>query len=159
MPNSAPHTASEASLPTGSSSGLSPSHAASVGEVWSLDVRGLDAARLAGQTGVESLQRLFQAIIQAAELHPVAEPIWHRFEGENAGVTGIVALSESHLACHTFPEHAGLTLDLYTCVARPALARSGFWEELLGAHVGCVNRPVEICARSYARRLAPEARS
>jgi S-adenosylmethionine decarboxylase len=28
-------------------------------------------------------------------------------------------LSESHLACHTYPEHASLTLNLYSCRALP----------------------------------------
>ena len=39
-------------------------------------------------------------------------------EGEG-GVTGLVALTESHLACHTYPEHKIATFNLYCCKARP----------------------------------------
>lgn len=39
-------------------------------------------------------------------------PEW---EGEPGGVTGAVLLAESHLAVHTWPERAGVTLDVYVC--------------------------------------------
>ncbi len=35
--------------------------------------------------------------------------------GDKAGVTGSVVLAESHLAIHTWPENAGVTLDVYVC--------------------------------------------
>ena len=35
------------------------------------------------------------------------------------GVTGLVALTESHLACHTYPEHRTATFNLYCCRTRP----------------------------------------
>ena len=37
----------------------------------------------------------------------------HQFEG--SGFTGAVVLAESHLAIHTWPETASLTLDVYVC--------------------------------------------
>ncbi|MEZ5729918.1 MAG: polyamine aminopropyltransferase [Burkholderiaceae bacterium] len=37
------------------------------------------------------------------------------YEGEPGGVTGAVLLAESHLALHTWPERAGVTLDVYVC--------------------------------------------
>lgn len=43
---------------------------------------------------------------------------FHQFRdatGKPAGVTGTVVLAESHLAVHTWPEIAGVTLDLYVC--------------------------------------------
>lgn len=43
---------------------------------------------------------------------------FHQFRdeaGEPAGVTGTVVLAESHLAVHTWPEMAGVTLDVYVC--------------------------------------------
>lgn len=45
----------------------------------------------------------------------------HRFftfpshDGHPGGVTGAVLLAESHLAVHTWPERAGVTLDVYVC--------------------------------------------
>ena len=44
--------------------------------------------------------------------------VWHKFDGEG-GVTGLIALTESHLACHTYPEHHTATFNLYCCKARP----------------------------------------
>ncbi len=48
--------------------------------------------------------------------------LFHPFEpagpGLVAGVTGVVLLAESHLAVHTWPEHGGVTLDVYVCNAR-----------------------------------------
>ena len=42
--------------------------------------------------------------------HPFVGP-----DGERGGVTGAVVLAESHLAIHTWPEIAGVTLDIYVC--------------------------------------------
>ena len=40
---------------------------------------------------------------------------FHDTAGNPAGVTGTVVLAESHLAVHTWPEVAGVTLDVYVC--------------------------------------------
>ncbi|MBK7899800.1 MAG: S-adenosylmethionine decarboxylase [Azonexus sp.] len=43
---------------------------------------------------------------------------FHQFrdgDGRAAGVTGTVVLAESHFALHTWPEIAGVTLDVYVC--------------------------------------------
>lgn len=37
------------------------------------------------------------------------------YQGEPGGVTGAVLLAESHVAVHTWPERAGVTLDVYVC--------------------------------------------
>lgn len=124
-----------------------------VGQVWSIDASGLDPAKLSGDRGVEALRAFFDGVIEAADLHPIANPIWHLFGGEHAGVTGIVALSESHLACHTFPEHGGMTLDLYTCMTRPAPD----WRALFFEHMGS-GAPVQLETRIFRRSLAaPES--
>lgn len=36
-------------------------------------------------------------------------------QGRPSGVTGTVLLAESHLALHTWPETASVTLDVYVC--------------------------------------------
>ena len=44
--------------------------------------------------------------------------LFHPFRDANnqpAGVTGTVVLAESHLAIHTWPEIAAVTLDVYVC--------------------------------------------
>lgn len=43
---------------------------------------------------------------------------FHQFrhpDGQPAGITGTVVLAESHLAVHTWPEIASVTLDVYVC--------------------------------------------
>ncbi len=52
------------------------------------------------------------AFVRAAGL-AVMDVRFHQFEG--SGFTGTVVLAESHLAVHTWPEHSGLTLDVYVC--------------------------------------------
>ena len=50
-----------------------------------------------------------------ARLTPVAPPALHRFEG--GGWTGVVLLSESHIAFHTYPEHGYVAVDVFSCGA------------------------------------------
>src|SRR5216684_3506472 len=62
------------------------------------------------------LQDLFNNIIREMKLRPVGETQWHQFPG-TGGITGLCLLAESHLACHTFPEHGSLCMILL-CSAR-----------------------------------------
>jgi S-adenosylmethionine decarboxylase len=39
----------------------------------------------------------------------------HNFPGEQAGVTAVVLLSESHATFHSYPEHGYLALDIFSC--------------------------------------------
>lgn len=64
-----------------------------------------------------ALAALCRAEVAAAGLLTVAER-WHRFpDGPDGpgGLTGVLLLAESHLAIHTWPERAGVTLDIYVC--------------------------------------------
>ena len=45
---------------------------------------------------------------------PVGE-LFHRFPAPGGGVTGVVLLAESHLACTPGPSCAAVTLDVYVC--------------------------------------------
>ncbi len=67
-----------------------------------------DAARLA---------RLCADVVARAGLTIVDEKFFTfpPYQGEPGGVTGAVLLAESHLALHTWPERAGVTLDVYVC--------------------------------------------
>jgi S-adenosylmethionine decarboxylase len=57
---------------------------------------------------------------------------WHVF-GDEAGVTGLQMLSESHLACHTYPEAGYAAFSLHCC--RPEQA-AWPWCERLAAVLG-----------------------
>ncbi|MCM8613899.1 adenosylmethionine decarboxylase [Accumulibacter sp.] len=63
-----------------------------------------------------ALRELCRAVCSLPGLTPLAE-VFHQFgdSGSPAGATGAVVLAESHLAVHTWPESAAVTLDLYVC--------------------------------------------
>ena len=86
-----------------------------VGTEWLIEAFECDAERL---RSVETLQTIFAQIIIDLKLKVVGEPQWHKFGGEG-GVTGLVMLTESHLACHTYPEYNTASFNLYCCKTRP----------------------------------------
>lgn len=102
--------------------------AAELGTEWLVDAHGCDPGAL---RSVESLSRLFQSIIDEVGLKPIGEPVWHVFPGA-AGITGLVLLAESHLACHTFPERGFAAFNLYCCRPRAEWP----WAERLGDQLG-----------------------
>lgn len=94
-----------------------------VGTEWLIEAFECDAEKL---RSVKTLQAVFARIITDLGLKTVGEPQWHKFGGEG-GVTGLVMLTESHLACHTYPENLTATFNLYCCKTRPEWN----WEEKL----------------------------
>jgi S-adenosylmethionine decarboxylase len=105
-----------------------------IGAEWLVDAAGCRQNSLAN---VDLLNTLFDRVIRDLDLHPLDLPRWHVFPPPG-GVTGFVILSESHLACHTYPEHRVLTLNLYCCRPRPGWP----WREQLGQMFGA--RRVEV---------------
>ncbi len=85
-----------------------------VGTEWLIEATGCDQAALRDENVVRSV---ISDVIADLGLRSVGS-VWHKFEGEG-GVTGLVALTESHLACHTYPEHGTATFNLYCCRTRP----------------------------------------
>jgi S-adenosylmethionine decarboxylase len=84
------------------------------------DLRGCPAGRSV-MLDPAALRSTCLSAVQRAGLQPVGE-LFHRFApapGADAhapvGITGVVLLAESHLAVHTWPEIAGVTLDVYVC--------------------------------------------
>ncbi|HEY2926975.1 adenosylmethionine decarboxylase [Piscinibacter sp.] len=71
------------------------------------------AVERAAMTDPGALRVLCLAAVTDAGLHPVRE-LFHRFASPG-GITGVVLLAESHLAIHTWPELAAVTLDVYVC--------------------------------------------
>ena len=110
-----------------------------VGTEWLIEAEGCDAEKL---RDVEKLRAVFARIIADLGLKTISEGIWHQFAGEK-GITGLVALTESHLACHTYPEHKTATFNLYCCKNRPEWNWEENLTEMLGAeniHVLRINR-------------------
>lgn len=64
-------------------------------------------------TDTAALRALCLQAVAQAGLSSVGE-LFHRFD-DGGGVTGVVLLAESHLAVHTWPELAAVTLDVYVC--------------------------------------------
>ena len=107
-----------------------------VGTEWLIDAEGCNAEKL---SEVETLQEVFARIIKDLRLKSVGEPQWHKFPAE-FGVTGLIMLTESHLACHTYPEHKSATFNLYCCRERPEWNWEENLKEILGAKNVCVER-------------------
>ncbi len=81
------------------------------GEEWIVEAFGCNAASLR-DGGV--LRALCERIIAELDLHVMGQPLWQQFPAPG-GVTGMYLLSESHLACHTWPEHGTASFNLFTC--------------------------------------------
>ena len=86
-----------------------------VGTEWLVEASGCNADALRDESVIRAV---FAAVMADLGLKSVGS-VWHKFPGEG-GVTGLIALTESHLACHTYPEHGTATFNLYCCRTRPA---------------------------------------
>jgi S-adenosylmethionine decarboxylase len=94
----------------------------------------------------DRLRRLCDALLAELALTRVGEPVWHTFPGAG-GVTGLYLLAESHLACHTYPEHGLATFNLYCCRPRPRWA----WEARLADALAATR----VLVREVARGVVP----
>ena len=119
-----------------------------VGTEWLIEAIGCEANSL---RDMKILREVFARIIADLSLKTIGEGIWHQFADEK-GITGLVALTESHLACHTYPEHRIATFNLYCCKLRPTWNWDENLRELLSAEIvnvqkierGSVNSRFEI---------------
>jgi S-adenosylmethionine decarboxylase len=88
---------------------------------------------------LHALEALFDALIGELHLHPLGKTNWHQFPN-TGGITGVSLLSESHLACHTFPEYGSLCLNLFCCRPRPGTDFEALLKKEFGASKVCVRR-------------------
>ena len=102
-----------------------------VGTEWLIEAEDCNAEKL---RDLEAVQTVFTKIIADLALKTIGEINWHKFDGEG-GITGLAMLTESHLACHTYPEYETATFNLYCCRSRPEWD----WEENLSELLGAKN--------------------
>jgi S-adenosylmethionine decarboxylase len=120
-----------------------------LGTEWLVDAEGCRAEALRDPA---VLRRLCEQLIAQLDLHVVGEPQWHQFPWPG-GVTGLFLLTESHLACHTYPEHGAATFNLYCCRPRPAWP----WAERLRELLGATRVTVRVTVRGSDRAGVPVA--
>ncbi len=60
------------------------------------------------------IARTLRAAAIAAGATPIGRARMHRFPAPG-GVTGVLLLTESHVAVHTWPERESCTIDAFTC--------------------------------------------
>ena len=106
------------------------------GTEWVVDAHGCDPAALRSR---EVLGVLFRQVVAELDLRAEGEPVWRVFPGEG-GVTGLLLLTESHLACHTFPERGFAAFNLYCCRPREEWPWPERLREALGAREVRVRR-------------------
>jgi S-adenosylmethionine decarboxylase len=111
----------------------------SVGTEWLIDAEGC-APEALRQAAI--LKWLCEMVIADLNLHVLGQPMWHSFP-EPGGVTGLYLLSESHLACHTYPETGIATFNLYCCRPR----NEWKWAERLGETLDAQHVTVRVIER------------
>ncbi|MFO0845718.1 MAG: S-adenosylmethionine decarboxylase [Gemmataceae bacterium] len=99
-----------------------------VGTEWLIDASGCRAAAL---REAARLRALCERVLRELELRVVGNGAWHQFP-DPGGITGLYLLTESHLACHTYPEHGVATFNLHCCRPRPPWP----WEAALKQELG-----------------------
>ena len=114
---------------------------------WLIDAHRCDPQALAD---LSKMQSVCDRAVRELGLHVVGEPRWHQFPPPG-GVTGLYLLSESHLSCHTFPEHGLATFNLYCC----RLLDQWPWEQRLADMIAAR----QVVARAVVRGAAPDGRA
>jgi S-adenosylmethionine decarboxylase len=108
---------------------------------WLIEGFGCSVAQL---RDTAALGGLFAEIVADMGLHPLGEPLWHRFP-TTGGITGLWMLSESHLTIHSFPEFGSVCLNVFCCRERAPLD----WPARLAGRLGATRVRVNECRRPY----------
>ncbi|HIH72054.1 MAG: S-adenosylmethionine decarboxylase proenzyme [Thermococcales archaeon 44_46] len=64
---------------------------------------------------LDDIEKIEEILTKAAEVAnaTIIDKRFHKFSPQ--GVSGVVVVSESHIAIHTWPEHGYAAVDVYTC--------------------------------------------
>lgn len=95
------------------------------------------------------LRTLCERVLMDLDLHAVGNGLWHQFP-EPGGLTGLYLLTESHLACHTYPEFGAASFNLYCCRERASWP----WDQRLREALGAQTVTVRTAAR-LGERVGP----
>lgn len=101
------------------------------GTEWVVDASGCCADSL---QDIALIRCICDQVVADIGVTVLGQPQFHRFGGP-AGVTALYMLSESHLACHTYPEYGFATFNLYCCRERAAWNWQGVLSEKLDAKI------------------------
>ena len=112
-----------------------------LGTEWIVDASGCDATAVAD---IDRLRAVFERVVRDLDLHVLGEIAWNQFD-HPGGISGLALLSESHLACHTYPEFRAVTFNLYCCRKGAAWTWGATLKEMLGA--------TEVNVRVYERMI------
>ena len=119
-----------------------------VGTEWLVDAEGCTPERLSNLAAVRAT---CESILRDLKLKVVGEGLAHQFPPPG-GVTMMYLLTESHLTCHTYPEHGIATFSLSCCRPRPRWD----WEEKLSAFLGATRVSVRCLTRGAVAEPEPE---
>jgi S-adenosylmethionine decarboxylase len=114
-----------------------------VGTEWLIDATGCDASRL---SDLAAIRTFVERVITTLELRVIGNGAWHAFPAESAassvagGVTGLYLLTESHVACHTYPERGAATFNIYCCRPRAEFPWEPELRKALGASSVIIRR-------------------
>ncbi len=75
------------------------------------DLYGIDCQVL---TNEALLVHVMREALGNAHFH-IVDHLSHHFPGEQAGVTAVMLLAESHATFHSYPEHNYLAMDVFSC--------------------------------------------
>jgi len=110
-----------------------------VGTEWLVDAEGCCPNAL---SDVPTIRTVCERILRDLHLKTIGDGQLHQFPPPS-GITAMYLLTESHLTCHTYPEHGIATFSLSCCRPRPPWAWEEQLRELLGAErvtVRCLER-------------------
>ena len=107
---------------------LKPHTTPLVGVEWLVEALDCDPNRL---RNLDAVRTVCERALSELGLTAIGSGHWHPFPFPG-GVTGLYLLTESHLACHTYPEHGLATFNLYCCGPRDRWP----WEERLAEGLG-----------------------
>jgi S-adenosylmethionine decarboxylase len=81
----------------------------------------------------EQVRKLMEGAAKAAKAS-VVKSVFHQFNPY--GVSGVIVISESHLAIHTWPEYGFASIDVFTCgpVVDPRICQRYLARKLKSSH-------------------------